>query len=144
MATSSKTLHRIRPGYLKKCVRSRAGGDVYSPARNSLSQCLISIPNDAVMRLRIKLADHRTFTRFAERGGRGSSQEEVIVQARVAGSSKRVADEFCWRIMIWARRVFVISPESGWSPLYDSIKNTLVITESRPAYKRSAFSGMYH
>ena len=107
---------------------------MYSPARYSLSQCLISIPNDAVMRLRIRLADHRTFTRFAERGGAGSSQDEVTVQARVAGSSSRVADEFCWRIMIWARRVFVISPESGCNPLYDSIKNALVTAENRPAY----------
>ena len=114
---------------------------MYSPAaRYSLSHCLTSILNDAVMRLRIKLANHKTFTCFAERGGAGSSQEEVTVQARVAGSSSRVADEFCWRIMIWARRVFVISPESGCRPLYDSIKNALVTAENKPAYNRSVFN----
>ena len=90
---SASTLHWMKPVNLKKMMRRRARGDVYSVERNSRSHWLASMLNDAVVRLRIKLADHKTFARFMERGGGGFSQVEVAMQARMVGSKERLADE---------------------------------------------------
>lgn len=83
MATISKTFHRMSPGYLNRWIRRRARGEVYSPAMNSLNHCLTSMPNDAVTRLRIRLANHNMFTRLAEVEGDGELQEDSAIQVRV-------------------------------------------------------------
>ena len=64
-AAISKSFHFFRPWKRKKRMRRRSIPPVRSMARYSRSQDLTRMPNDAVERLRIRLANQHTLTRMS-------------------------------------------------------------------------------
>ena len=57
-ATISNTFHFARAGYRKHRIRRRTRGEASCVAKNSRNHCFTSIPYDAAIRLRMRLANH--------------------------------------------------------------------------------------